>query len=279
VNIDDELRRMFGQVEDRLDVPVREDATETIVAGARRLRRRRVAVATASGAFAVAVLAGFGILLASPEPESAPPAITSTTPTTSVVSSQSSSSPPPSSSSSSRRPPAGTNPGDGGPAGGDGGGGDQDEETTEEPPPPPVTGSLIGPDGFGSIRLGMSYEELLAAGAIQGDPPPESGCTAYEFADQAGSGYVHLTAAGGAQAILPSTPTHTVEGVSHEWRLVQVRKVYPEVTREAIAVQNPIPVEVRGNPGAVYLISFVGDDVAGYAVTEITLRYADQPCV
>lgn len=281
MNLDDDLRRMFHDVEDRLDVPVRDDATETIVAGARRLRRRRAVVATASGALAVAVLAGVGILLATPEPESAPPAITSTTSTSSEASRASrSSSPPTSRSSSSRTSPAGTVPGDGGPAGGTGGGEEPDDETPAPPLQPPVTGSQIGPDGFGSVRLGMSYDELVATGAIQaGEPPAPSGCTAYEFANESGSGYVHLTAAGGAQAILTSTPTHTVEGVSNEWRLVHVRQFYPEVTREVIATQNPVPVEVRGNPSVVYMIAFVGDETVGFAVNEITLRYADQPCV
>ena len=277
MNLDDELRRMFGDVEDRLDVPVRQDATETIVAGARRLRRRRVAAATASGVLAVAVLAGVGIVLATQDPESAPPAITSPVPTPSTAPSRSSSAPPSSAGSvPSREQPAGTEPGDpdGGPV--TGGGGDQDEDTTTEPPPSPpaVTGSLIGPDGFGSIRLGMTYEELLATGAIQPGEPPAAGCSAYEFVDAAGSGYVHVSAAGGAQAILTSASTHTVEGVSHGWTLEQVRRVYPEVTTEAITAQNPVPVQVRGNPAVVYMIAFIGGDV----VTELSLQYADQPC-
>ncbi|GAB3438593.1 hypothetical protein [Actinophytocola sediminis] len=274
MSLDDELRRMFDAVEDRLDVPVRGGAAETIVAGANRVRRRRIMATTASGVAAVAVLAGVGILLTAPEPESAPPAITSPPPPSATVSS-----PPPASTTPTSRPPSTNGPPPGtvtgdtqpGTAGGEAG----EDPPSPPPPPPTVVGSRIGPDGFGSIRLGMSYDELLATGAVRpSQPPPGSGCAAYEFANASGSGSVHVSAVGGAQVILTTDPTNTVDGVSTGWTLAQVRTAYPEVTPEVIAQQNPVPVEVRGNPSVLYLITFVGGEV----VAEITLRYADQPC-
>jgi hypothetical protein len=276
VNVDDELRRMLDDLGDRLDVPVRFDATEVILAGAKRLRRRRIAAATASGVVAVVLLAGIGILLARPGPESAPPAVTWNAPPPTTSSSPSASLLPPRSRvhPSTNEPPEGTATGgvlgpgiDGGPAGGD-----------KPPPPsperPPVTGVQLGPDGFGSVRLGMSYEELVATGALsESEPPPPSGCATYEFTDPVGSGQVQITSVGGVQAIRPATGTHTVDGVSSGWTLAQVRVLYPEVTPEFVAAQNPVPVEVRGNPGVVYMITFA-DEV----VSEISLRYADQFC-
>lgn len=275
MNVDDELRRMFDDLGDRLDVPVRFDATEVILAGARRVRRRRIAAATVSGVLAVVLLAGAGILLTRPGPESAPPAVTWNGPPPSTAWSASASVvAPPRVPSTTNEPPAGSATGgvrgpavDGGPAG-------EEEPPRPRPERPPVTGVQIGPDGFGSVRLGMGYDELVATEAIRGsEPPPTSGCVSYEFTDQAGSGQVQVTSVGGVQAIQPAARTRTAEGVSSEWTLARVSALYPEVTPEVVAAQNPVPVEVRGNPGVVYMIAFTDDVVTG-----ISLRYADQFC-
>ncbi|SHE66701.1 hypothetical protein [Streptoalloteichus hindustanus] len=65
-DLDDELRRLFTQ-DARLDVSARADADEVVLAGVRRGRRVRAALAMAGGAAAVvgvilvgALLAGFG---------------------------------------------------------------------------------------------------------------------------------------------------------------------------------------------------------------------------
>lgn len=278
MNLDDELRRMFADVEDRLDVPVRSDASDTIVAGAQRLRRRRIATATVGGVVAAVAMVGSVVLFA-PEPRSAPPAITSPAPTqpSSVDGPSSSSSAPGSSSSTS--PPPGTVPtgGDQGGGPGPGNGGDPGgEEPPADPPPPAVVGAQVGPDGFGPLRLGMTYDELVATGVVTpGEPPVDPDCSAYEFTVDGVRGYVHVTAAG-AQAILPAdAPLHTADGVSTEWTLAQVQEVYPQVTEEAITASNPVAVQVPGNPSAVYMIAFIGGDV----VTAITIQWAEQPCV
>lgn len=57
-----ELRRLFAGLEGRLDVPVRPDATTAIVAGARRLRRRRAGAMI--GAVVALAVAGAGIAVA-----------------------------------------------------------------------------------------------------------------------------------------------------------------------------------------------------------------------
>jgi len=283
-DFDGDLRRMFADVEDRLDVPVRPDADERIVAGARRLRRRRVAVA-AAGVFVVAALAGAGIVFAVPGQDSLPTATSSTGPTPSATWSRSSS-PPPSSGPTSP-------PGTGGPApegGPDGtGGGDTAEDdgddttgTKEEPAPPAVTGTLIGPDGLGPVRLGMSYDELVANGTVDPDAPAPAGpdCTSYGFTAGGAEASALLTAEGGVQAILTVEPTRTPEGVSTGWDIDQVRAVYPRATRRALTDTNPVHVPVAGNPGAVYSLMFVGPGPGdGFALVEIALQYADQPCI
>ncbi|MGH3863358.1 hypothetical protein [Actinokineospora sp.] len=71
MNLDDELQRLFA--DERLDVPVRPGATEAVVAGARRVRRRRVATAAVGGAAALSLLAGTAIVLAKPGPTQSAP--------------------------------------------------------------------------------------------------------------------------------------------------------------------------------------------------------------
>jgi hypothetical protein len=81
VDLDDELRRLFH--DQRLDIPVRPGADVAVVTGARRVRRRRLALASAGSTFAVAALVAGGIALsglggASSMPPAGPPAVTST---------------------------------------------------------------------------------------------------------------------------------------------------------------------------------------------------------
>jgi hypothetical protein len=60
-DLDDELRRLFS--DDRLTVPVAEGATGAVVAGARKRRRHRMAVAAAGGVLAVTGLVFAGAAL------------------------------------------------------------------------------------------------------------------------------------------------------------------------------------------------------------------------
>jgi hypothetical protein len=81
VDLDDELRRLFQ--DQRLDIPVRPGADEAVVAGARRVRRNRIALASAGSTFAVAALVAGGIALsglggASSMPPAGPSTVTKT---------------------------------------------------------------------------------------------------------------------------------------------------------------------------------------------------------
>jgi hypothetical protein len=82
VDLDDELRRLFQ--DQRLDIPVKPGADHAVVTGARRVRRRRRALASAGSAFAVAALVAGGVALAglggpsSMSPAGPPPTVTKT---------------------------------------------------------------------------------------------------------------------------------------------------------------------------------------------------------
>jgi len=61
VDLDDELRRLFQ--DDRLEIQVKPGADAAMVTGARRVRRRRVALASAASTLAVATVVAGGVAL------------------------------------------------------------------------------------------------------------------------------------------------------------------------------------------------------------------------
>ncbi|MET1076288.1 MAG: hypothetical protein ABWY11_26835, partial [Umezawaea sp.] len=62
MDLDDELRRLFR--DERLDIQVKPGADQAVVTGARKVRRKRMMLASAGGTFAVAALVAGGIALA-----------------------------------------------------------------------------------------------------------------------------------------------------------------------------------------------------------------------
>src|SRR5688572_12165679 len=86
-DLEDSLKRLFQ--DSRLDMRVAPDAENTVVRGARRVRRRRITMISTAGVMSLAVLAGGTFLLARPAPQPTEVAtqptdlpITTTSPTT-----------------------------------------------------------------------------------------------------------------------------------------------------------------------------------------------------
>jgi len=264
MDLDDELRRIFA--DDRLDVAVRPDAQERIVAGARRARlRRRMAVTGATGGVAVAALVAGAVLFTDPGPPDAMPPAERTTsrpaPTTSgsAMPSATPQSPPPSATGSNGKPRPGNDP-----------------ATTAgtKTKPPTVRGMQIGPTGFGVMYLGMSFDEAKAVSATEGEPPPpENSCTQYPLLlDGEPAGNLYFSSAG-VEAISPTPDLHTAEGVSQGWTVAQVNAVYPDVTEELVADYGRVLVPAPGNSGANYRLQF-----ADGVLTGIILQSVNQPC-
>jgi hypothetical protein len=275
VNLDDDLRRMLADLDadERLDVPVRPGAAEVIVAGARRVRRKRIAAVTAASALTAAAVVVGGFVLVAGGPEALPPATSDLqiAPESSVPSAGSTSRVP--SSVSGRTTASGTRPGGQGPGGGGGGGGGGDQQPTVDPPPPP-SGTQIGPASFLALRLGMTYDEAAATGMVgAGDPVPATGCATYPLlVDGESAGGVQISAASGVEVLYPVVPLHTPEGASNGWSLAQAKAVYPEIDEAAVADSGLAFPAVPGNPGAVYRLEFL-DELVG-----IGLQSSAQPC-
>lgn len=174
MNLDDELQRLFA--DERLDVPVRHGATEAVVAGARRVRRRRIALSAVGGAAALSLLAGTAFVLAKPGPsQSVPGAEISATGEVTAPATERSDGPAPTSVKAPGNSGTRTGSVTGKPA-----------SSTATPPSDfqPEDGTVpFGPDGYLALRLGMTAEQAEATGLITPNVQPLSskGCKGYDY--------------------------------------------------------------------------------------------------
>lgn len=257
MGLDDDLRRLFAS--DDMDVPVRSDAEHVIVAGARRLRVRRIATAATGGAVAMVVVAG--VVLAGGQPGAMPPAdhVTATTTSSSlevVETETESESPPPTGTSAEDEPDPTTS--------------DSTEQagTSTEGPAFPV----VGPTGLADLTLGQTMEEAQATGMLGDQQPSGAACEAYDLlldGSVVGSVLVSST----VQAI--SGELQTPEGIGPGSTLDQAEAQYSDLDmRYRPAVPDPGLASVPGNDDAKYRLIF-GD--SGEVIT-VTLESADQTC-
>lgn len=214
----EDLRRLFA--DERLDVPAAPGAQRLVVAGARRVRRRRDFTVIAAGGCVVIALLAVGVVFAEPlghNPDDEVIALPTTT-----------------SQQPADRPSAGrtavgtpsisiTDALDHGPAarptptelpelpGQLPGRPAADEPTSggETPAEPPViypAGPRLGPDGYEDLTLGMSFADAQATGRLAEGSEPPTGCATYRLAEGANwidsliisetYGLVRLTASG-----------------------------------------------------------------------------------
>jgi hypothetical protein len=260
MDLDDELKELFTS--DRLDVHVRSDAEGIIVAGARRVRRNRIAAATASGVLGVVIAVVAGVMLAGGDPDAMPPATSTTTERPAASSLDLSTLPNPTSAAA---PPLGST-----------------TTTTLKPNTPPPTRTtvpgppklhyeVVGPVGLRSLELGQTLEQAQATGLMGHTTDGNGGCTVYEMiSDDRIAGYVYMSDT--VQAIA-AYPVQTPQGVGQGWTVEQVKAEYPDLDEQAATETGHALVPVPGNAAAVFRLNF-----ADGVVTGVTLQFADQPC-
>lgn len=236
-DLDRELRRLFS--DGRLDVPPRDGAETEILAGARRVRRRRTTLAAAGGALTVALLVGAGILVtdlrSGNEQVAAPPSrpelslssTTSAQPTAEVV-------PPPGTSPDTGTPPAGSPPPTTTTSTAPRSSRSLTPSTTSSPRAesvPQATGPVLGPDGYGELQLGMSFEDAKATGLLTGTDTAPNGCGDYQLAEgsSALSG-VRISASSGIVSFR-ATGARTPEKIKIGSTKDQLEAAYPGLTK------------------------------------------------
>jgi hypothetical protein len=249
-DLEDSLKRLFQ--DSRLDMRVAPDAENTVVRGARRVRRRRITMISTAGVMSLAVLAGGTFLLARPAPQPTEVAtqptdlpITTTSPTTTerptVAPSQQPTEPTPATTSS----------------------------TTEAGEPPssrpaePTAVTSLGPTGFGSFRIGMTEEQVTTtrqAQVVSGT----SSCSTYRIQDMTGTSTLTVSKRFGLVAIALTAQATTPERITIGSTEDQVRTTY----------RTTVSTTVPGNPNADYRFRYTAGKVS-----EITLVAKQQDCL
>lgn len=240
--------------DDRFALAPTAEAGQAIVAAARRRRRRREAAYAAGGSLAVAgVLLGGFLLVNPPQPEQgttlaedAPPTSTSRT---AGAEARVKSAPAP------RAAPMATG----------------SERTTVQrlmPVPDEVAGPMrLGPAGYRSLRLGMSYDDIRETGMLANpSAPPPRDCVRYALSDRSAVRAVLVSEKVGLAAVLANR-ARTPEGITIGSTRDELERTY-----NATEADDPAQYEIPTGRG-YYLFR-----VDGERVSELSLVANNQDC-
>lgn len=291
--LDAELRRIFA--DDRLNLPVAEDAESRVFLGITRRRRRRGVALAVTGAMVTAALVIGGVAIAPgglvgrqdrAEPPVQPPSLSTSAPQESTTRDPSGgpTTPPargtaaPTGESDesdvdgTRRPPEEPG-GDAAPTSS----ADDPAPTTATPAPPPISppgGGAItpggfGPDGYGGYGFGTDYETIRDE-LSKGSTLSPSNCPTYGLNGVPG---VFLTFSPEKKLVevmsrQPGSPTR--QGIDIDATNAEVRAAYPEVTQES---DNVLVAPEPDNADAKYRFLFENGKLV-----RMELRLTSSPC-
>lgn len=141
---------------------------------------------------------------------------------------------------------------------------------------PAPTAPVLGPDGFGALKLGMDRDQAVASGAVapfEFDPGQEP-CAPSAALSSAptGEGTVFVSRNLGVAAIEAYPGVQTAERIGIGSQVAAVDAAYPDWDPSDHIMRGYAPVP--GNDEAMYRIAF---DDAG-TVTHVALQFVDQDC-
>jgi hypothetical protein len=270
-----ELRRLFE--DDRLAVQPKADAGQMIVAGAQRRRRRRAALTSAGGVTMAAVLIAGGLTFGNLRAGNNAASLSSDTLyTQSAPASDKGSS---SYLHASVVPPAATGTTTAPPTLALGGGVDAPPTRMTKPSMSSTTGGmavaagpLIGPDGYGRLKLGMTVEQAATQGVVLASPQGATACKTYTFSGTGvpSEGSALISPNAGVAEISPAATVTTPEGVGPGSMKSDIYSAYP-VASEA----QPGRVSAPASGTGTYVF---GLDSSGQRVTALGLENPKQDC-
>ncbi|MEV0567272.1 hypothetical protein [Dactylosporangium sp. NPDC050588] len=136
-----------------------------------------------------------------------------------------------------------------------------------------TTTLVLGPQGYGALRLGMTREQAVATGLLTAFD--DSGCAqAFIKGRPAGQGRVFLSPDRGIAAIQAWPTLSTAEGLRAGMSVTEARGLYPNWTIvDGTLTQGRHFAKVPSNDKAVFRIATVDNKVA-----DVTLQLANQNC-
>ncbi|HVW40416.1 MAG TPA: hypothetical protein VHC18_03605 [Amycolatopsis sp.] len=262
-DLDRELRRLFS--DERLDVLPRAGVETEILAGARRVRRRRTTLAVTGGALTVALLLGAGVIVtdlrSGHEQAAAPPAQPELS-LSSTTSTQLPQSPVPSSSGVS---PDGSAPPGGAPQTAPSSTPERSSRTSTAPSTsaarsdntPLATGPVLGPNGYNKLQLGMSFDAAKATGLLAGTDAAPDNCGDYQLTEGASAvGDVEISATYGIVSF-QATGARTPEKVKIGSTKDQLEAAYPSLSGSGNAYS------ASSGTGGTYVFSVDSGKIVG----------------
>ncbi|WP_034267560.1 hypothetical protein [Haloechinothrix halophila] len=242
--------------DDRFALRPTASARESIVAAARRRRRRREVGYATGGSLAVAGVLLGGFLLVSPHQPEEGATLAEDAPSTSQ---------PPGARAEARAEPG--PPSDAAPMATG-----SDRVTRQRMAPVPdeaAERTHLGPDGYRSLRLGMSYDEIRETGMLADpDAPPPRDCVRYRLAKDDVAVRAILVSENVGLAAVVANRASTPEGIAVGSTREQLERAY-----DATEADDPAQYEIPTGAGGYYLFR-VDDD----RVSALSLVADEQDC-
>jgi hypothetical protein len=139
--------------------------------------------------------------------------------------------------------------------------------------------AVLGPDGFGALKLGMTASQAMGTGLVSGfSDDPQAECRGILLKDvtsrQPASVDGYLSAKHGVVSIVAPSGVRTPEGIGVGSTTTAVKRAYPAIDLNATMDGGP-DVPVPSNEAAFYLIPY---DPATSRVTHLSLALKGQDC-
>ncbi|AHH94785.1 hypothetical protein GCM10010174_36610 [Kutzneria viridogrisea] len=129
--------------------------------------------------------------------------------------------------------------------------------------------TVIGPDGFGPLKVGMSLADAKATGKVRDAVGGNELCRGYNWTYSEGPMLI-ISAKFGVYSVAGSAPdAHTPEGVRVGSTTEQVRTAYPKATTSASNGVEVFITPTPQNPDNRYVFGLRDGKVVGFALQSV----------
>jgi hypothetical protein len=141
--------------------------------------------------------------------------------------------------------------------------------TSSPEPSAGVESRMIGPDGYGGLKLTMPSDQALQTGVVIADGPLPEPCGYYRFrTSPPGSTDVLVSVRLGIVMIDPREGVHTPEGIGTGSSKADLRAAYPNVGFDSSGTI--ASTRVPGNPNSLYRFDLDSNSKVGHILIQTT---------